>query len=511
MHAQIAASLAEGVDVACARRHPLRRRPRSRQPPVSATAARLGAVLGVGSRLAWLVILLGISGVAAVVAIGTRQGILPMFLGLVAIALVSGVSLRWPLLPLLIFAALIPIEEVVVIEGFGTISRFAGLLFAVTYGGPRLGRLAFGAMPPAAWAYLAWAALSLGWAIDPDTAWAQLATLLQLFLIAVLVADFVVQRPAIVRPVLWAYSISAAATAVLGIQYYLAQGLADTRAAGIEDQNPAQFAGVLLPALVFGLYEVMNGNRRILGGAITILTAVGVVVSGTRGAWVAGAVVVLLIVLPQLQPRRRIVAMVMMVALAIGAYQIPGVADLVIDRTVTAVSSGGAGRTDIWSVAGTIYMSAPLFGVGYANFPIAYTPDVVRASNVASWAYIEGRGPHNLVVGTLIELGPIGLTLLVLFLGPLILRRGWGPDAATVQAALASLVTLALFLDILSNRKQVWLVVGLAAGLGYIARQARNRDAVGGASPGGPDIELQSGTGRDASGPDIVNSPGPLL
>jgi O-antigen ligase len=475
---------------------------------VSASVARLGAVLGVGSKLTWLVILLGISGLAALVALGTPQGILPIFLGLVAIALATGVSLRWPLLPLLIFAALIPIEEVVVVEGFGTISRFAGLLFAVTYGAPRLGRLAFGAMPPAGWAYLAWAAVSLGWAISPDVAWAQFATLLQLFLIAVLVADFVIQRPAIVRPVLWAYSFSAAATAVLGIQYYLAQGIADTRAAGLENQNPAQFAGVLLPALVFGLYEVMDGNRRILGGAIAILTAIGVVISGTRGAWLAVVVVVFLVVLPQLQPRRRIAAIMIILALAIGAFQIPGVADLVTERTGTAVSTGGAGRTDIWSVAGTIYMSAPLFGVGYANFPVAYTPDVVRASNVASWAYIDGRGPHNLVVGTLIELGPIGLMLLVLFLGPLLLRRGWGPDAATVQAALASLVTLALFLDILANRKQVWLVVGLATGLGYIAKRARSRDAIDSPSPGGSETALQSGTGRIASGPDVVDKPG---
>jgi hypothetical protein len=39
-----------------------------------------------------------------------------------------------------------------------------------------------------------------------------------------------------------------------------------------------------------------------------------------------------------------------------------------------------------------------------------------------------------------------------------------------IQAALVSLMTLALFLDIVSNRKQVWLVIGIAAGLAYIAR-----------------------------------------
>ncbi len=63
--------------------------------------------------------------------------------------------------------------------------------------------------------------------------------------------------------------------------------------------------------------------------------------------------------------------------------------------------------------------------------------------------------------------------LLATFLLPLVLRPGWGPEAATVQAALASLLTSALFLDILSNRKQVWLFIGFAAGLRYLARASR--------------------------------------
>ena len=145
------------------------------------------------------------------------------------------------------------------------------------------------------------------------------------------------------------------------------------------------------------------------------------------------------------------------------------------ERTDNAISSGGAGRTDIWTVALKIYSSAPVAGVGFANFPVSYTAEVIRAAGVTSRSgQVVGRGPHNLVVGTVVELGPIGLMLLALFLGPLVLRRGWGPDAAVVQAALASLLATALFLDILSNRKQVWLVIGIAAGLAYLAR--RNPD-----------------------------------
>ena len=458
---------------------------------MSASVARVGQALRVGPGTAWLIAACGLVGVAGVAALATRQGMLTILFGLAALGVATLLGLRWPLLPLALFAALIPIEEVVVIPGFGTISRFAGILFAVTYAVPRLGHLRLGAMPPAAWAYLAWAVVSAGWALDAGTAWGQILTLLQLFVIAVFVADFVVHRPATVRSILWVYSLSAAATALIGIQTYVVSGyMTETRATALQDQNPAQFAAVLLPALVFGLHEALNGDRRILGAAIGLVATIGVIVSGTRGAWVAVVVVLLFVTFPQLSPKRRVAAAVLVVALAAVAYQIPGVPELIAERTGSALSTGGAGRTDIWSVAGTIYQSSPVLGVGYANFPVAYTPQVVRASDVNSWRHLEGRGPHNLVIGTIVVLGPIGLLLLALFLGPLLLRRGWGPEAATVQAALASLLTLALFLDILSNRKQVWLVIGFAAGLAYLARRGgaavdeRPRDAApAGATP----------------------------
>jgi hypothetical protein len=81
----------------------------------------------------------------------------------------------------------------------------------------------------------------------------------------------------------------------------------------------------------------------------------------------------------------------------------------------------------------------------------------------------------------------IGVALLVPFLGPLVLRRGWGPEAATLPAALVSLLTVALFLDILANRKQVWLVIGLVAGLAYLARVHQRRAATQSSSPSQPD------------------------
>jgi O-antigen ligase len=293
-------------------------------------------------------------------------------------------------------------------------------------------------------------------------------TLLQLFVIAVFVADFVVHQPATVRSILWVYSLSATATALIGFQTFVTQG---SRAAAFQGQNPEHFAAILTPALLFGLHVALNGDRRILGAAIALVTTIAVIVTGTRAAWVAIVVVVLLFMLPQVSPKRRIAMAGLALALAVVAYQIPGVAELIGERVSTALSSGGAGRTDIWSVAGTIYQSSPVLGVGFANFPVAYTPEMVRASSATSWFFSEGRAAHNFVIMTIVELGPIGLLLLAAFLGPLVRRRGWGPEALTVQATLAALLVQALFVDMLYNRKPLWLVIGFAAGLAFLARR----------------------------------------
>jgi O-antigen ligase len=432
-------------------------------------AQRVGAALRIRPGMTLPLLVAALVGVMAITAVATGLRALPTVTLIAVGSLAALVCVRWPLFGLLGLVVLIPIEEVGAIPGFGTLSRLAGLLFAVTYALPRLTSIRVSAMPFAGWAFLALAIASMAWAVDPATSWSGLPTLIQLFVVAVLIADYVSRQPAITRPIIVAYSISAAGTALLGIGSYLTGIGIGSRAAAIEGQNPAQFAAVLLPAFAFGFNEAVNGGRRMAGGVIALLTLVAIVVSGTRAGWVALAVVPLLVI-PNLSPRRIAAAVSAVALLAVLTLQLPGVSDLVAERTGNAISTGGAGRADIWSVGLVIYESSPVLGVGYGNFPVAYTAEVVRDAGITSAYTSTGRAPHNIVIGTLAELGPFGVVLLGLLLVPFALRRGWGPDATAIRAAMASLLTMALFLDIVGNRKQVWLVLGLAAGLTWVAR-----------------------------------------
>jgi exopolysaccharide production protein ExoQ len=470
---------------------------------VSETDAQIRDAVATSRRLALLLLSVTAGSVAFGAGAATRAGLLPYAVGVTAALVLVLFSVRSPLLLLFVLVAVIPVEDAINVAGAGTLSKAVGIMFAIVYTLPRLRHLTLRAMPRAGWAYLGVAALSVFWAIDPNVAQTQLQTLVQLFAIGVLVADVVVNNPTVVRPLLWVYTLSAALTASIGIAGY-GSGLtvAGGRVAALTGQDPAQFAAILLPALVFSLHELVYGRRFLVSGAVATVCTIAIVLSGTRGAWVAAAVVAIMFILPRLRPRRRVAALVIMASLLLVAFQIPGVADLVTQRTILATATGGAGRTDIWSVGIRIFESAPVTGVGYANFPVAYTPELVATADLER-ATGAARAPHSIIVGTLGELGLIGLACLVLFLAPLTLRRGWGPDGAVVQAILASLLVSGLFLDVLGDRKQVWITIGLASGLAYLARQATKSTT----STSGPGRSLKA-VALPTSGPSPAFPPG---
>ncbi len=435
--------------------------PGERRPSLLVLGGAMVALVAIGLAVAW--------------ATATGRGIEVAAVSVAAVGVL--VSLRWPLAPLFAIAVFIPFEEAINIEGLGTLGRYAEILFIVVYGIPRLGRLDFLAMPGAGWGFVVWGALSAGWAIDSATTWTLITPLALEFATAVLIANAVIERPAIVRPILWAYSLAAAGTALLAIVNVVASGgigaLGD-RAVGFANQDPAHFAAILVPALIFGFYELVEGQWLIPSATVVLLSSIGIVLSGTRSAWFAVVVVFALFVIPRLERRRQIVAILVVASLVLIVSQIPGVADLIGERTDTALSTGGAGRTDIWTIGLAIFASAPWIGVGLANFAVANTPEAARQAllPITSGEGLANFAPHNIYVGTLGELGVIGIILMLAFLLPLVFRRGWGRDGTVVQAALAALLVIGVFLDIL-NRKELWLFVGLACGLTYLAQHVR--------------------------------------
>jgi O-Antigen ligase. len=278
---------------------------------------------------------------------------------------------------------------------------------------------------------------------------------------------------------MWAYSASAVVTVFVLVA---GLGIADAgRTAAFSGQDPAQFSAVLLPAFLFLVYEGAHAaSRRDAGriAALLILAGAGLVawgalVSGTRSAMVGLGVGLAAMTATGTGHRggRLSIAAVGLVG-AGAALLAPGVLDSVLVRLSGAVSTGGSGREDIWAVGATIFGQHPLSGVGYAGFPSAFTSDVIRISAVpglAIDALYVGRGPHSILVGTAAELGVIGIVLLGLFLWRVLSARSGLGLSNFVRAALVAILAQAMLLDLL-NRKQLWLVLGMAVGLAAVAR-----------------------------------------
>jgi O-antigen ligase len=293
-----------------------------------------------------------------------------------------------------------------------------------------------------------------------------------LFAITLLVASLVAESPGIARNAAWSYAIAAAATAIVGSLTYLQSPVIFlTRASAFPDQDPALFASLLLPAALFLMWELQSRTSRIplrlaATGALFVCV-VGIALSGTRSAW-AGLVVAIILWLALQRERRQVIALAVVAAgVALLVALTPGVGDFLFGRTESSITSGGSGRTDIWIVGLSILAGAPLIGTGLGNFPVAFSPYAISqapAEAAVRGALYAGRGPHNVLLGTVVETGLVGGILLVAFVASALRSRARDGFTNMVRVVLISLYMQSFFLDIL-YQKQLWLFLGVAFGL----------------------------------------------
>jgi exopolysaccharide production protein ExoQ len=327
------------------------------------------------------------------------------------------------------------------------------------------------------WVFLGWTTLSCLWAIDTEAAFSAWLSLAQLFAITVLIASLVAVSPSIVRNAVWSYAISATATAVVGSAEYLQSPVIFlTRAAAFPDQDPAMFASLLLPAAIFLMWELQSRTSgvavRLAAAFALVICVVALALSGTRSAW-AGVIVAIVVWLVLRRESRQVIAVATLASgVAILVALVPGVGDFLFGRAASSLATGGAGRTDIWVVGLSIFAAAPLIGVGFGNFPVAFSPYAIAqapAEAAVQGALYAGRAPHNVLLGTAVESGLVGGILLVAFLASALRQHASDGITNVVRVALISLFVQSMFLDILLQ-KQLWLFLGIAFGLAAAQR-----------------------------------------
>lgn len=357
-----------------------------------------------------------IAAFASVQLSGTKTGTVLSLVTTIGPALLYA-SLTAPLsFPFAVYMFLSPFDSVLNMDQFGTITRLLGaasaaaLLFYMI-------RTKRAIEPPKATALwivlLLWMAASMFWAIDVASAQALLPTMLQLFGLYVIVAMMPLKLPSLQR-ITVAVALGGIASALYGI--YM-----DVTGAGIfKDRlfihtdssalNPDHFAASLvLPVAICLIAAVWTRSlfTRILSFTGLALLLVCIEMTGSRAAYLAVAVLFAYLIW---RDPHRLSLLVGSVVLAVGAIVVTGPAYF-FARWATAAQNGGAGRVSIWHTGLLAFKQNWLFGAGYGNFAFAYDRAFMQTFQpfYANWH----RASHNILLGTAVELGVIGLVLLV--------------------------------------------------------------------------------------------------
>ena len=413
--------------------------------------------------------------VAAATATGTMSWL--ALLAILALAAAAVIANPPPVL-LLTYVALIPWDGSSILGDAATLSRLAGIGFGITYLARRRSSLRVDILGPFAWAFTGIAVASFLWSIDRSATVSQGLTLVQLFLISLLISDAIANRPALASWVAAAFSISAVGMGLLGIwaYFFASSGLPAGRAQAFPGQDSAQYAAMLIPAFLVLVWYATRSRARIRValaslGAATV--SIGILLSGTRSAWVAVGLVLAVGLVPRMTRRQNLRLAGVGLILGVIVLVTPSLNVVTFGRLAGAIESGGTGRTDIWQVGLGAWTEDPIAGVGYGSFPAVITPERIRATAIATpdtGFLAPPVGPHSILVGTLVELGIVGLICLIGFLWTVVRSRAPDGLAQAARLAVLAVVVQGMFLDIL-GRKQVWLFIAIAMGLAAAARE----------------------------------------
>lgn len=376
--------------------------------------------------------------------------------------------------PFGIFLVLVPFDNLLDISAFGTLTKILGVLAGaalLTF----LLRTHRAVKPPTAlfiWAaVVVWMGATAFWALDQKSVFTLLPTPVELVLLYAAVSIFPSDRNA-VRAAVIAAVLGGVAAATYGA--YLFHSGVDVAGHGnrlwiltdTSEIDPNHFAAALLVPI--GLCSAVALRTRRLLTAVACLAALGILLVGVAESGSRGAVLGIAAIVGWLYLRgeRRLKLTLFAVPAAIGLIAL-SLRTSIWARFAQALSTGGSNRIPIWKVGLTALKSHWLLGAGYNNFTFAYDEAFMRTNQAqfADWH----RAPHDLLLGTSVELGVVGLALVLAgwFLQFRMMRDvpADHPDYAfrlALEGALIGLFVAALFLDVMIT-KYIWLAFMLVA------------------------------------------------
>jgi O-antigen ligase len=240
-------------------------------------------------------------------------------------------------------------------------------------------------------------------------------------------------------------------------------------------QNPIQLGRQSGDGLIIATYLVLAGSRssrRAIAAIMVPVLVITLLAAGSRGPVLgtfAGLVALFAVLAGDRSARRRIVATA---ALGLSAaflvtQLLPGQSLSRSLSFLTGASSGlsSNGRSQLWSQAWHLFTAHPWLGIGTGSF--------AKFQPIVDY-------PHNMLLESAVELGLLGLFLVVAFVVTswLMLSRarrflGAGEtQTAAVIALFTSALVNAMFSGDIPTNASLWLYAGLGVGLASRGWQA---------------------------------------
>jgi O-antigen ligase len=385
----------------------------------------------------------------------------------------TGVFRKGAFLCLWLLVFVVPWENGVVLQGFGTITRVVGI---VAFGMALLAVLESGVLRSLAVQHIiillffGWAGLTYFWSYDPSVTAVSIYTFIQMFVMVWLVWEFA-QTHSKQLLLLRAYTAGALVSSVAAIiGYFKNTGLSNGRYTGM-GFNPGDLAFILALAIPISLYLALQERRKIMvwfAGATTVLAFCTIVLTASRGSLIACVPTVL--ILPFLFPNVRwgqSVAILVFVGVAgIAAWRfMPETSWSRLGTIQSEITSGTLNeRTMIWQIGWQIFGQAPFQGIGSEAFAGAAEHSVGLASDARTQMGVSSSrlAAHNTFFSILVEEGAIGFSLFAALLITLVLSA-WRLPVIDRVFWLCILSTWAIgALDLTwEDRKPTWLIFAL--------------------------------------------------
>lgn len=278
----------------------------------------------------------------------------------------------------------------------------------------------------------------------------------------------------------------------------------DNRPSGaFPDPNELGVFAALVLMLALALVAVGNRIEMVIGSAVAAVAAVALVLSFSRGAWMA-SLLGLAVLLSYAGTRRRVATTLAAGVLLAGAVLVTGLVRVptqaIQDRVASLLGAQVNpydARPDIWAEAFAVFLDHPLLGAGPASFPT-----VAEQAPRFIWAYPVVHA-HNWVLTTAAEVGLAGLAtgaIVVTVVGAGLISA-WRASARGDPRLAGLLCGLAAALCAVAGSQVVdyslrnptllvmlWTLLGLAVAASRIAEE-------GAGSTSGPARSAETGVG----------------